>query len=393
MYDLLSKQYYSPDYEAVYHSRFENICAIHLPVEIHKWPAFYVNLPSFSAKLETIYRLSKATELLWDQLPSKAQERYFTKAMFHELQHTNEIEGIHSSRQELQTAFDSIKSKKNVRFEGLVRSYNWLFQKQKITLQSSQDIRNIYDNTLLPDIDKANAPDGKIFRKGYVGISNGMQDIHKGILPEADLIEFIDSALQHLIQSNFSLLEIAAFHYLFGYAHPFYDGNGRTMRFLSSLFLGAHLNQLIGLNLSAAIFSDKNAYYKAFEICNDQKNRGDLTHFIFYFLNIIERSAKEVFEMLQAAVKRLTYFENLLDQQNLPELEDEIAHLLIQVSLFSDNGITIGGIQRHIKKSYYPAKNALEKLISQFSITSKKQGKEILYRLDLDAFEQAIKNP
>ncbi len=32
------------------------------------------------------------------------------------------------------------------------------------------------------------------------------------------------------------LVSIAVFHYLFGYVHPFYDGNGRMARYLSSIF-------------------------------------------------------------------------------------------------------------------------------------------------------------
>ena len=395
-YELLSTIYYKEEnqYEASYNDRFDSMCAVHLPVQIHGQTAFHMHLPAFSAMIENIYRINQTIEQLWNDLPSKAQDRYFTKAMFSEMQNSNTIEGVHSSRKELQKAFDSINSSKNVRFKGLVRSYKWLYEKQQISLSSSKDLREIYDNTLLPDIDTSDKPDGAIFRKGGVDVHSVTDKvIHQGITPEADLIAFMDTAIQHVIMSNFSLPGIAAFHYLFGYAHPFYDGNGRTVRFLSSLFLAQNLHKLVGLNLSATIFSDRNAYYKAFDVCNDKKNRGDITYFISYFLGAIETSARTMCEMLQEAIDRFEHFTNLLSQQtHLTDRESDILHLLIQVSLFSDNGISIGGIGRHINiKSFQPVRDALTNLINaDFPITTEKQGNQILYRLDLDAFEQIM---
>jgi len=395
-YELLSTIYYKDEarYNAVYRERFESICTVRLPVHIHGQIAFYMHLPAFSAAIERIYQLNQSIEQFWNDLPSKAQSRYFTKAMFSEIQNSNTIEGVHSSRKELQKAYDSTASQKNIRFNGLVRSYRWLDEKKELHIAASKDLRDLYDHTFLPDIAADDKPDGMIFRKGGVDVHSVTDKvIHRGIAPEGELIAFMDAALQYFSQPSFSLLTIAAFHYLFGYAHPFYDGNGRTVRLLSTLFLAQHLNQLIGLNLSATIFSDRNAYYKAFDLCNERKNRGDITHFVAYFLDIIERSAESMREMLKESSNRFANFAELLHQQkDLPSRQSDILHLLIQVSLFSDNGISIGGIARHIKTSYQPARDALTNLMEQgFPVTSEKRGNQILYRLDLDAFEQRIK--
>jgi len=395
-YELLSTIYYKDQarYNAAYRDRFESVCAVHLPVRIHEHVAFYMHLPAFSATVERIYRLNQSIDQFWNTLPSKAQSRYFTKAMFGEIQNSNTIEGVHSSRKELQKAYDSTTSQKNIRFSGLVRSYRWLNEKKELHIASSKDLRDLYDHTFLPDIAALDKPDGVIFRKGGVDVHSVTDKvIHRGVTPEAELIAFMDAALQYFRQSSFSLLTIAAFHYLFGYAHPFYDGNGRTVRLLSTLFLAQHLNPLIGLNLSATIFSDRNAYYKAFDHCNERKNRGDITHFVAYFLDVIERSAESMREMLKEASNRFAYFADLLHQQkNLSSRQSDVLHLLIQVSLFSDNGISIGGIGRHIGTSYQPARDALKSLMDQgFPVSSERQGNQILYRLELDAFEQRIK--
>ena len=80
------------------------------------------------------------------------------------------------------------------------------------------------------------------------------------------LIDFLNKSLDFLTNENNvgPLVKIAVFHYLFGYAHPFYNGNGRTSRFISSYLLCNILNQSIALRISYTIKNDKNKYYKAF---------------------------------------------------------------------------------------------------------------------------------
>ena len=52
------------------------------------------------------------------------------------------------------------------------------------------------------------------------------------------MIETMDAALKTLHSQDFPLLvRLGLFHYFFSYIHPFYDGNGRTDRFITSYFL------------------------------------------------------------------------------------------------------------------------------------------------------------
>ena len=66
--------------------------------------------------------------------------------------------------------------------------------------------------------------------------------------------DFIELKVNDLNNDDINfLIRIAVFHYAFGYIHPFYDGNGRTSRFISSYLLSQRLEDLVSFRLSYTI--------------------------------------------------------------------------------------------------------------------------------------------
>ena len=101
----------------------------------------------------------------------------------------------------------------------------------------------------------------------------------------------MNQSLQFLYDESYEyLIRIAVFHYLFGYIHPFYDGNGRTSRLISSYLLSQRLNNLIGYRISYTIKEHITKYYEAFKVCNHVNNRGDLTPFEKMFFDFVDIS-------------------------------------------------------------------------------------------------------
>ena len=66
-------------------------------------------------------------------------------------------------------------------------------------------------------------------------------------------------------------------HFLFEYAHPFYDGNGRTGRYLLAVYLSRPLSTLTALSVSRSSAESRGAYYRAFREVEDSLNHGELT--------------------------------------------------------------------------------------------------------------------
>lgn len=195
-------------------------------------------------QLEKINNLTLQLEKVIIPIPPIAIKQFFTSCLREEIQATNEIEGIHSSRREIDYALEqqhNPQDKKYTRLWDIVNKYQKLITQENIPFNTCEDLRNFYDDFALDEVlndNPQNAPDGKFFRKDNVSVNDGIKDIHTGIYPEDKIISTMDSALSILNDESIPLLiRVSLYHYLFGYIHPFYDGNGRTSRFITSYYL------------------------------------------------------------------------------------------------------------------------------------------------------------
>lgn len=348
-YQLLPHLYYEnkDEYNQLYEKRFHGESTVHLDFSIHDNPAYYCLCPEIHQMYIDILRLNQSVLQLMETLPGLASKQFAKRSLVEEIVLTNNIEGVYSTRREIDGILNNLKGgNKNRRFFGLVNKYNMLSHAD-VPLNTCEDIRKIYDELVLNEVAedaRENIPDGEIFRKGMAEITTVTDKvIHKGVFPESEIIKCMNQALK-ILNSNLPAVErIAIFHYLFGFIHPFYDGNGRTSRFISSYMLSKLLrNNLIGYRLSYTIKVNINDYYKAFKICNNVRSKGDITPFIITFMEIIRKS----FENLESALsRRLNSFMDYLKKiSTIKEFAREdintLCSYLIQAQLFSEQGIT-----------------------------------------------------
>ena len=178
----------------------------------------------------------------------------------------------------------------------------------------------------------------------------------------------MDKALSILNDENIPLLvRVTIFHYLFGYIHPFYDGNGRLIRFITSQYLTKELGSIISIRISITIKKQLRKYYKLFEQTNCELNRGDLNPFIEGFLSFIADTIKETKQLLHKKIEQLERYESKLEALlNKSGIDDEllkgIYYILLQASLFSGEGATVEQIMETTEKSRNTIETRLAKM-------------------------------
>lgn len=392
-YELLSKIFYKKptEYESSYDARFNSEASIKLPIKIHENVGFIFNTNEITKLLVKIYKTINKINLLRTHLPNIAINSYIIKSLKDEIALTNEIEGVRSTRKEIEDAIDSIKNDKNARFKGLVDKYFKLISNEIIPLNNCEDIRTIYDALVLPEIEKENLPDGILFRKEPVQVVSATQkEKHRGIMPESKIIESLDLCLDFLKNDDIdSLIKISAFHYLFGYIHPFYDGNGRTSRFISSYLIKNKLDVLLALKLSYTVKNNINKYYKAFDICNDRKNKGDITFFVVTFLELLSQASDDLYTKIADLNDQLNYYNNiintLVNEKVLNDKQAKCIFILCQNRLFDDTYMNMNTLTELLEKSDTTTRKILKSLESKNLLVKSRNKNQYLYSANLDS--------
>lgn len=392
-YELLSKIFYKnpTEYESIYDARFNSEASIKLPIKIHENVGFIFNTNEITKLLVKIYKTINKINLLRTHLPNIAINSYIIKSLKDEIALTNEIEGVRSTRKEIEDAIDSIKNDKSARFKGLVDKYFKLISNEIIPLNNCKDIRTIYDALALPEIEKENLPDGILFRKEPVQVVSATQkEKHRGIMPESKIIESLDLCLDFLKNDDIdSLIKISAFHYLFGYIHPFYDGNGRTSRFISSYLIKNELDVLLALKLSYTVKNNINKYYKAFDVCNDRKNKGDITFFVVTFLELLSQASDDLYTKIADLNDQLNYYNNiintLVNEKVLNDKQAKCIFILCQNRLFDDTYMNMNTLTELLEKSDTTTRKILKSLESKNLLVKSRNKNQYLYSANLDS--------
>lgn len=383
------------DYNNIYQNRINNECATFLDFTVSSNEAFYLTNQEILLLITKIMSVDKELTKKTDELPEIALNQYTIQSLIDEIKQTNDIENVYSTKKEIRETYKKIENGVDKgRFKGLVSKYLLLKNKGEIKLESCQDVRELYNDLVLDEVieeDKDNAPDGLIFRKEIVNVhAPSGKIIHRGLYPEDKIINAMTNALKVLNDSSINyLISAAIFHYMFAYIHPFYDGNGRTDRFISSYVISKNLNPLVAYKFSYIVKKHQKQYYTMFSDTNDPRNKGDVTPFIIQFLEFILEVEKELVEDIDKRLADLDFFMYKISQLNLDDFENDIAYILLQNSLFDEEGLTKARISNIKKKSNNTITKAINNIESKNSIIRcVKDGNRKLYDLDLNALAE-----
>lgn len=388
-YKLLSSLYYKDinQYNKLYTTRFTNENTYHFNIKINDNEAFCCLDSQIFSLCDKISKADKYIYALSSQLPSVAITQFAAKSLVDEIILTNDIEGVYSTRKEINFILNDVKKRNSrKRFEGLVAKYKML-SRTEISLNNCEDIRRIYDELVLSEVvedDPDNMPDGVIFRKEIAEVTTSTQKvIHKGLYPEEKITDYMEQSLKILNNEDIHILiRIAIFHYLFGYIHPFYDGNGRTSRFISSYLLSKNYEYIIGYRLSYTIKENISDYYEAFKICNNPKSKGDLTPFVIMFLKIINKSFENLLDALYKRKENLEKYFSIVSK--IKGIDKDLSYVLLQGALFSNLGIDKKDLCNTLEISESTLSKRLKAIAKLGYLIVKKNGRVNHYSFNID---------
>lgn len=185
---------------------------------------FYTATPQLLVLQEQVLLNERTIEQLAADIPLAAQRGYLYELIVREITATNELEGVRSTRQEIQEALEA-EPLENKSFREIARLYLELSEGRIEAPRTLQEIRDIYDALFGAEISSQDALDGELFRAGPVYIRDGAgATVHAGTQGEPAIWEQLQAMLAHLEEDTPFLLSRVVSHFMFEAVHPFYDG-------------------------------------------------------------------------------------------------------------------------------------------------------------------------
>ncbi len=291
---------------------------------------------------------------------SKFGQKQLLQAFFiEEILSTNLIESIYSTRHDIFSVMNQVKGINDKKIVSIVNSYKALIDMNLKQIKSLEDISDLYDQIILESLDTNDKPDGLYFRKNNVYITDGLTNVHSGLIGEENINDAMTEFLE-LYNSKLETFEkMILCHFIFETIHPFYDGNGRFGRFLFSYGIYKEKNSMSAFLIADAFAKKKSKYYKAFK---DARSRNE-----FGFLNgFVEDISQILLSKIGEAIKDISLKKELINNietpKELKKSEQTIFNLLSEASILSDYGLSNTEIQEETGLS----KASVDKAIKRF---------------------------
>lgn len=146
---------------------------------------------------------------LYKNLPDIAKKSFYIDIISSEIQNTNNIEGVKSSREEIAyTTKEVVKNNLNneLKFLSIVKAYTTIKNMSDDpiifdvdNIKRLENIRKTYDNITSDGVNDKDLPDGELFRKGSVYIQGKNETVHNRVSNKIDSEPIIKEYLLDLL--------------------------------------------------------------------------------------------------------------------------------------------------------------------------------------------------
>jgi len=358
---------------------------------------FFLILQQTSLLKDKLNENSREIYGLLNVLPQITQDNIFYHFLVEEIQASNDIEGVVSTRKEIREAISAVlkKSKEEKRFKSLVYQYMNFQKSQFGSINKIEEVREIYDNLLsdeLTEDDKLRSDEMFRSEPVYIVDQKTGKKIHQGVSGQEAIKENLSDLVKFMNRSDIPVFEKAfVTHFFFENIHPFYDGNGRTGRFLLCSYLAKKLDYLSAVGVSVAILDNKKKYYQAFQEVSHPKNAGETTFFISDMFEILLKAQEKVLKSLKKSQEELNHVQKNIEVLSKTDEEACVLFILAQEKMYDGiQAVSDAKLAESIGISRRTLKGILEKLVVSGSIKQVKQNPSV-HKITSDFWTQIQK--
>jgi Fic family protein len=254
----------------------------------------------------------------------QARQHYLVNSLMEEAIRSSQLEGATTSRREAKDLLRSGREPKDRSERMILNNYRGLqFMREMgdtLTPDSVLELHRILTEATLDDPDAA----GRLQVPGDNRV--GVFDRNDGRLlhappPAEQLPERLQSLCDFANEGDDSeqfvhpVVRAIVLHFWLAYDHPFEDGNGRTARALFYWYMRTHRYWLVEyLSISRILRNAPAKYSKAF-VLTETDDR-DITYFLVYQLEVIQRAIGELHDYLHRKVKEVRDVEHLMKRSD-----------------------------------------------------------------------------
>lgn len=172
-----------------------------------------------------------------------------------------------------------------------------------------------------------------------------------------------------------------ALHFLIGYIHPFYDGNGRTARTLFYWYVISRGYDLFRYIPISKVIKKAPAKYRDAYLATEEDGL-DLTYFILYNIECIKKARKALTEHLKREMDRSTAVSRMIKELN--DVNPRQVRIISYMAEHPGEQFGINEIAERFSIAYQTARTDLMDLEARKYLWMKKKGKAFLYSIDED---------